>query len=86
MKLVSIPEKKKIIYFGIELMVPIWTKYVATEDDGVVLAFISKPVVLDETGKKFGLVIWNNPDADEMEEVAKVDLEGMDWKETLVEV
>lgn len=86
MKLLSLPQKKKVIYFGMELMVPFWTKYVATEDDGLVLAFKSKPVVLDETGKKFGLVIWNNPDADEMEEIATVDLEGMNWKETLVEV
>lgn len=86
MKLLSFPKKKKIVYFGIEIVVPIWAKFIATEDDGAVLVFESKPVVMDESDKPYGLVIWNNPDADEFEKVATVDLEGMDWKQTLVAI
>ena len=87
MKLLSIPEQKKVTYFGIDIMVPVWGKFIVTEDDGVVLVFKSKPEPLDESNKKYyGLVIWSDPDANDFVEVARVDLEGMDWKETLVEI
>ncbi len=71
MKLLSKPEKKKVDYFGIEFELPKYFKgYIRTHDDGMVFAS-----ELDWQGEFVS-----------SEFLGIVDLEGMDWKDTLVEV
>lgn len=85
--LVEYNQYKTVKYFDIELNVPFDTRYLATDGDGEVYAF---------------RVGWKNPIADtsywdfckglyvelydEPTLVAEVDLQGMDWKETLQEI
>ena len=76
MKLISKPDTKKVNYFGIDLVVPRWTKYLATDKNGEITAYNSKPK-LDKTSWVFvGRFCF----------VTDVDLEGQDWRETLMEV
>lgn len=69
--------QKQVDYFGISLYVPSWTNYLATDSDGEVWAFSKNPEV---EGKN-----WVLSGVYEAEHVANVDLEGEDWKNTLVE-
>lgn len=43
-KVNSVKYKKLITYFGVELQVPNWTKWVATDADGELVAFANKPL------------------------------------------
>jgi len=68
--------QKQVNYFGITLSVPSWSNYLATDSDGEVWAFCNKPKA---EGKD-----WVLSRGIEAEHVANVDLEGEDWKNTLV--
>lgn len=70
---------KTVDYFGIELTIDNKLHYLATTNIGDVIAS-NNPLVLDP---KCG---WLSEWEDFTEIVATVDLEGMDWKDTLVEV
>lgn len=70
-----IEEQKKIQYFGIELVIPANIKYIATDESGYIYAYTCKPI--EEEMQWFAL----NGD---IVELCIVDLEGVDWKETLV--
>ncbi|WP_387468494.1 hypothetical protein, partial [Photorhabdus sp. RM323S] len=43
MKLISLIKPIKVKYFGIELLVPFWTKFIVTDRNGIVLAWNEKP-------------------------------------------
>lgn len=67
--------QKRVNFFGIDLVVPLNAKYLSAEDDGTVMAHSDHP--------------WYEPgyyEGYEVGEMAKVDLEGMDWEETLVNI
>ena len=68
----------RVQYFGIDLV--ILHPYVATDKDGAVYNYSSTPEISD-THRTPG---WISTNTGEMDYVAKVDLEGMDWKDTLV--
>jgi hypothetical protein len=72
-------ELKPVTYFGINLLVPQWTKFIATDQDGLIYAYEGRPV----TGLFYD---WVNEYGDNAEHIERADLEGMDWKQTLVEV
>ncbi|NHB93548.1 hypothetical protein [Photorhabdus cinerea] len=79
MKLISLIRPIEVEYFGIELLVPHWTKFIVTENKGFVLAWNKKPSQLKGD--------WNSKSPrSQYEIVAIVDLEDMDWKETLIEL
>ncbi|PQQ22299.1 hypothetical protein [Photorhabdus hindustanensis] len=79
MKLISLIKPIKVNYFGIELLAPFWTKFIVTENKGIVLAWNKKPSQIN--GNWF-----SESPSSQYEIVAIIELEGMDWKETLVEI
>ena len=74
MKLLSAPLSLVVEYHGIRLAVPEGTKYIATDEDGAVYAYVDEPLAL-------GTLAWT---AHFYTEVGRADLEGMDWKDTLM--
>lgn len=67
--------QKQVEYFGLTLYVPEWAKWIATDESGLVCSFIKKPTTLD--------TVFNST---AFECVCKVNLEGMDFRDTLMEV
>lgn len=80
MKFIEYVKFKTVLYYGTEVSVPEHIKYIATDNSGTVMGFEQKPV--PDHGWKF----WDNPSADDMYDIGVVDLEGIDWTSTLVEV
>lgn len=68
---------KKVKYFGMELIVPQYTKYITVDAYGIVCVYARKPQ--EGFGSSFMA-----PLNTKYEMVAVVDLEGMDWRDTLV--
>jgi hypothetical protein len=68
-------EVKKVTYFGIKLNIPKGYRYVATDSDGRVYAFKHKP----NTGNSAWVCVTDN-----FSFVVDVELEGEDWRDTLV--
>lgn len=66
---------KTVEYFGHNLIVPNWTKYLACDADGSVVAFYRSPMMMEE--------FWLGG---KHEIMAIFSLYRMDWKETLKEV
>ncbi len=66
----------KINYFGIELYVYHEMEFIATDSDGEVRAHYDEPTT-DQS------IFWGSRSCSH---VCNVDLEGMDWKETLMEI
>lgn len=79
MKLISLIKPIAVNYFGIELLVPFWTKFIVTESKGIVLAWNKRPSQIN--GNWF-----SESPSSQYEIVAIVDLEDINWKETLVEL
>lgn len=78
----QIVHTKEVDFFGHTLTVPNWVDYLAADSDGKVWGYeVYEPVLNDHHTK------WA-PDMDEYlyEEMAEVDLEGMDWTQTLVKL
>ena len=71
---------KPVIYFGIEINIPTEHNFVATDSDGFVYSYKCNPVIND------ALRVFQDRSAAEDESICAVDLEGLDWKETLVEI
>lgn len=70
---------KTVNYFGIQLTVSQDTKYLVTTRDGDIIASEQMPMFYDDLGWCYDWGEWCT-------KIAKVDLEGMDWKYTLMEV
>jgi hypothetical protein len=69
--------QKTVNYFGIYLIVPDEKGWLTTDSDGSVYWYDTKPVKDGyEWGGDYGSMIF----------ICKVDLEGMDWKNSLMEV
>jgi hypothetical protein len=79
MKKLAGNDYKEVNYFGVKLAVDTTVKYLATVEMGNVFAFVKKPDLDLDLG---WLCDWEDFSIC----VATVDLEGMDWKDTLVEV
>jgi len=77
MKLLSGHKTKNIRYFGIDMTVRESVKFLATDEDGEVYGFDMKPTTK--------ATFWHVSEY-AYDFVADVDLEGMDWKDTLVEL
>ncbi|TDB45233.1 hypothetical protein [Photorhabdus luminescens] len=43
MKLISLIKPFKVNYFGIELLIPHWAKFIVAESNGIVFAWNKKP-------------------------------------------
>lgn len=86
MKLIRVPKQrlmKQIEYFGLTLNVPEEAKYISVDTDGEIIVWfgIYKPYVRMYT--------WDVEDwvGEVIEyDLGQVDLEGVDWRETLVEL
>jgi hypothetical protein len=69
---------KEVNYFGVNLLVQDYVKFLVTDNRGDVYGSRDKPKSDNQNGW------WNYYSVTEY--VATVDLEGMDWKDTLMEV
>lgn len=75
-------QTKPVKYFGLYLNVPYTANYIATDEDGMVWCYDNKPEI-----NKFYSDCWTYRGYDNnFIEIAEVDLEGMDWKDTLMEI
>jgi hypothetical protein len=70
---------KVVDYFGVQLSLEVDIKYLVTTAKGEVIASLDMPDLDPEIG---WLYDWDAPSVC----IADVDLEGMDWKDTLMEV
>jgi hypothetical protein len=78
MKLIEKFYTGEVDYFGIKLLLPDGFSYLATDQDGEVWAFYEEPYI--------GIATWQPKHYKEKSPpslLAKVDLKGLDWKETL---
>lgn len=80
MKLLHKKDLLRLEYFGIELEVPFWASWIAVDYQGRVWIFADKPV------KGFGNSSYMPPLGSRYDKIAIVDLEGMNWEDTLVKV
>lgn len=69
---------KKVNYFGLELVVEKEAKFLATDENGGVYSFTKETEI-----NKDNESVWYGKGT---EWIAEVDLEGLDWRETLVEL
>lgn len=69
---------KNVVYFDIAMSLGDKWKYLAVDEDGQLVAFEHRPSSHGE--------MWDVLDYSDYVSVAEVDLEGLDWKETLKEV
>ena len=67
---------KEISYFERELTINGWIKWIATDEDGWVWGYKSRPVLLDKT--------WSSAHC--AKRFGPSNLNGLDWRETLREV
>ncbi len=79
MKKLSGNDYKEVNYFGVTLAVDTTIKYLATTLNGDVVASIEKPDLDPSCGWLYSWEAFSTL-------IAVVDLEGMDWKDTLMEV
>ena len=82
MKLIEL-NSKPVEYLGFTLQVPNWTKAIAVDSCGTCYAYNAKPRAVND-GNFWGAAKtnWHS----KCEKIAKFDLEGIYWKQTLVEV
>lgn len=80
MKLLTSEQWFVVDYFGMQIIVPKYYRYLAVDSDGSLFAHRQKPELfpLDKTAR------WFSGFSDTF--LGDVDLEGMDWRETLKEV
>ncbi len=81
MKIIELKESKKVNYFGLIIVIPWFANYLAVDQDGTLNAFQNKPILNEK-----GLFWWTDPTCEQFQQIAVVDLEDMDWKETLIKV
>lgn len=75
---------KDVDFFGHTLTVPNWVDYLAADSDGKVWGYgVYKPLMNDDSAKWTPDDLFDDYPYDEM---AEVDLEGMDWTQTLVKL
>jgi hypothetical protein len=82
MKLIEL-STKTVEYLGFTLQVPNWTKAIAIDSCGTCYAYNAKPIA----PKNFDF--WGQHKTNwhtKCEKIGKFDLEGMGWKQTLIEV
>ena len=67
---------RKVEYFGLTLTVPNDCEYIATDKSGKVYAYTNRPEDRHSTWATYADYVY----------IADVDLEGMDWRDTLQKV
>jgi len=78
MKLTSVPFSVAAEYFGNLLSVPKGTKHIAIDENSEVWAYPT------EQRPTAGKMLWSVAGCFDMTKVGIADLEGMDWKDTLM--
>jgi hypothetical protein len=79
MKLVFGNKYKTVSYFGIDLIVADYIKFIVTNSRGEVYGSKDEPELDHQNGWLYDYYAFSDY-------IASVDLEGMDWKDTLMEV
>ena len=69
---------KKVMYFGHELIVPVWVRWLVSDMNGLVGGFEAEP--------RAGKIYWLGDDSEATNILMYLNLNGMDWRETLREV
>ena len=76
--------QKAVRYFGEVFFVPVWAKYLAVDADGTLTAYENEPQLCESVG--FGGYWVLSKPGSEIDICHDVDLEGMDFKETCVNI
>lgn len=76
--------QKAVSYFGEVFFVPVWAKYLAVDADGTLTAYEHEPQLCESVG--FGGYWVLSKPGNEIDICQDVDLEGMDFKETCVNI
>lgn len=85
MKLIELAIRtKQVEYFGMMLDIPETAKYLACDDSGELYAYESKPLKSTRPGSEFWKPDYRATENTASFHIGYVDLEGMDWKDTLV--
>lgn len=74
---------KDVDFFGVTLTIPSRIDYLACDKDGRVWGYDTIP---PEISHRFDRWLPADPETFEYDEIAEVDLEGLDWTQTLKEV
>lgn len=80
MKLLTSEQGFVVDYFGMQIIVPKYHRYLTVDDEGLLFSHSRKPELLPH-GQPYG---WFSGGSDQV--LGEVDLDGMDWRETLKEV
>lgn len=72
---------RTVDYFGIKLQVSEDVKFIATDEDGSVFTYTSEVEPINQAWLR-----KNNGELSHASKIAEVDLEGMNWHETLLEI
>ena len=72
------PDWRTVNYFGIEVVLRPHERYVAVDGDGRLHVYTSVPVLMPEVME----TNWST--SGHYRHIGEVDLEGVDWRETLV--
>lgn len=83
MKLIEAPKYKEVDFHGNKLTVPNDVKHLAANGDGEIVGFDDKP---EPSWGRFWELFSEGDYHDQGLFLGYVDLEGMDWRDTLVEV
>lgn len=85
MKLIRqmLSETKKVKYFNLELTVPVWANYLFTCRSGEVEASEQKPTLRKTRNNAEN---WTIVHYSKIETVAKVELEGLDFRNSLIKI
>lgn len=75
MKIVKLDLKEEVYYYGIKFQLPYWIRYLAVDKNGSLYGYMDYPLLYDSSWSALsGNVI----------RIGTVDLEGINWEETLV--
>jgi len=82
--LMEVKAGKDVTYFDIPLNIPKQIKYLATDADGMVWGYEDKPRAIEGVGVLVSQWV-NATDRPQVVKIGEVDLQGLDWRDTLRE-
>lgn len=80
MNIVKIIQYKIIQVGNQDIQIPDYLQFIAIDKDGLITAFLNKPVPLEDKG------YWDDPTASEFIEIGLAILGDTDWKTTLIQL
>lgn len=81
-RIANVIKLKEVQYFNLTLMVPEETRYISADEDGVLIPWFASPVP-----ELISLILKDDWCGEEIDyDLGTVDLEGLDWRGTMVDI